>query len=62
MDERMWTYPELKFITINQHKLDSNALASQVNSKFHEGRDIRSAREIEKIKNARTILNKDEPR
>ena len=62
MEERLWTYPELKFITINQNKLDLNTLANEVNTKFHEGMHVRSAKEIEKIKNARTILNKNEPR
>ena len=55
----MWTYPELKFVTVNQYRFDVNALANEVNARFHEGQIVRSAREIERIKNSRTIFNKD---
>ena len=62
MVERMWTYPELKFIAVHQFKLDGQTLANEVNRKFHDGERIRTAVEIEKIKNAKTIFNKGQAR
>jgi len=61
MTERLWTYPELKYVTVHKHKLDGASLAAEVNRKFHEGRPIRSIEEIERIKKGKTIFNKDQP-
>ena len=58
MTERMWTYPELKFVFINRLKLAPQELAVAVNKEFHDGQDIRNSRDIEKVKSGRNIFNK----
>jgi hypothetical protein len=56
MVERMWTYPELKFVFVNQLRLNTRELALQVNRDFHDGFEVRSPQDIEKVKRRRTIF------
>jgi hypothetical protein len=56
MDERMWTYPELKFIYVNQLRLSPQELALKVNREFHDGLDVRSPDDINKISRSKTIF------
>jgi len=56
MAERMWTYPELKYVFLNQLKLNPQELAVSVNREFHGGLDVRSPQDIEKIKRGKTIF------
>lgn len=56
MAERLWTYPELKYVFVNQLKLNPAELALQVNREFHDGLDIRSPHDIEKVRRGRTIF------
>jgi hypothetical protein len=62
MAERMWTYPELKFVTAHQYKMDAQELAKEANVKFHLGDEVRSRADIEKILHSKTIFNKDKKR
>ncbi len=58
MRERLWTYPELKFIRLHQDDYSAEELRGLVNQKFHGGVEIRSERDIEKIKRGKTIFDK----
>jgi hypothetical protein len=58
-DGRMWTYPELKFVTINQYKMDVAELTAEVNKNFHNGAEIRTVADVGKITKAKTIFNKE---
>ena len=60
--ERMWTYPELKFVTVNQYKMDVAELTVEVNKNFHNGAEVRSVAEVNKITKAKTIFNKEKNR
>ncbi|MBD3388675.1 MAG: hypothetical protein GF416_06375 [Candidatus Altiarchaeales archaeon] len=60
MADRMWTYPELRFVFVNQLKYTPQELALHVNREFHDGDDVRSAVDIENIKRGRNIFNKDQ--
>jgi hypothetical protein len=62
VDERMWTYPELKFVTVHQYKMDLNELVSEVNQRFHGGAQIRSASDVNKVMKGKTIFNKEKNR
>ena len=59
MADRMWTYPELKFVFVNQLKLSPQELALQVNREFHDGLEVRSPQDIERVKRGKTIFRKD---
>jgi len=59
MDERMWIYPELKFIIANQYKMDSNELIAEVNGRFHGGESVRCAADIDKVLRGKNIFNKE---
>ena len=48
MAERMWTYPELKFVFVNHLKVNPQELAVMVNREFHGG--------IERIRRKKTIF------
>jgi hypothetical protein len=61
-DERMWTYPELKYITVQQYKLGPEELAAEVNRKFHGGQGIRTAADVHKIGKSKNIFNKEKNR
>lgn len=61
-DGLMWTYPELKYVTVNQYKMDLNDLVAEVNSRFHNGAEVRTALEVGKIMKAKTIFNKEKKR
>ena len=56
MAERMWTYPELKFIFVNQLRLSPQELALQVNREFHDGAEVRSAADVERVRRGKTIF------
>jgi hypothetical protein len=58
MAERLWSYPELKHVTVNQYKLGSEELAEEINRLYHKSEPVRSAADIEKIKKAKTIFNR----
>lgn len=60
MAERMWTYPELRYVFVNRFKLSPNELALAVNNQFHGGQDVRNAMDIERIKRGRTIFDRGE--
>ncbi len=57
----MWTYPELKYLYVNQNKVSGSQLAEDVNRIFHDGLEARNASDVEKILRSRTIFNKDKP-
>lgn len=59
MADRMWTYPELRFITANKLRMGAVELAQHLNREFHDGIDVRRPQDVEKIKRGRTILNKN---
>jgi len=58
-DERMWTYQELKYISVHQYKMDMPELASEVNGRFHGGMEVRSPADVARIGKAKTIFNRD---
>ena len=58
----MWTYPELKFVTVNQYKMGLDDLVAEVNSRFHGGREVRTTVEVGKIVKAKTIFNRERKR
>ncbi|MBU0761679.1 MAG: hypothetical protein KKD39_01525 [Candidatus Altiarchaeota archaeon] len=60
MADRLWSYPELKHVTVNQYNSSSEELAQQVNKIYHRGENIRSAEDIDKIKRGKTIFNKNQ--
>ena len=57
-DERMWTYPELKFVTIHQYRMDAAELTAHVNRQFHGGSEVRSVADVNRIMKAKTIFNR----
>jgi hypothetical protein len=57
--ELMWTYPELRFVHVNQHRLAPDELARQVNIQFHGGDGIRTAADIKRINGGKNIFNRD---
>ncbi len=59
---RMWTYPELRFATVNQHKLSAEELAAELNRVFHGGQDVRAALDVQRIQKGKTIFNKEKNR
>lgn len=61
MAEKLWSYPELKHVTVNQYKKSPQQLAQEVNQMYHKGEDVRSPEDISKIFKSRTIFNKDKP-
>jgi hypothetical protein len=61
-DGLMWTYPELKFVTVHQYKMDLSQLVAEVNARFHGGVEIRSAADVGRILKAKTIFNKEKTR
>ena len=56
MADRMWTYPELKFVFVNQLRVRPQELAVMVNMEFHGGVDVRSTVDIERVRRNRTIF------
>jgi hypothetical protein len=61
-DKKMWTYPELRYVTVNQFKMDYTQLAFEVNKKFHGGADVRTANDVQRIGKSKNIFNKDKDR
>jgi hypothetical protein len=62
VDGRMWTYPELKFVTVHQYKMDVADLTVEVNRRFHGGVEVRTAADVSRIMKAKTIFNKEKNR
>jgi hypothetical protein len=62
MPERLWTYPELRFITAFQHKFEPVILCAEVNRRFHEGDSIRSPDDVVRILSNKTIFNREKRR
>lgn len=61
MGERLWSYPELKYVTVNQYKFGSEEMADEINRIYHKGERVRTVEDIEKIKRSKTIFNKGSP-
>jgi len=59
---RMWTYPELKYVTVNQYKMEMAELVADVNNKFHGGAEVRSASDLNRVMKGKTIFNKEKAR
>jgi hypothetical protein len=60
--ERMWTYPELRFVYANQFKVGAAELVAEVNERFHGGAQVRSAQDVQKVQKGKTIFNKEKKR
>lgn len=58
MQDRMWSYRELKHLVINGQR-PAQDLALELNRMFHEGEGIRSAADVCKIRSTKTILQRE---
>jgi|GEM_PF-2009557 len=62
MEDKLWSYRELKHLVIHDKSLPDK-LASELNRMFHGGEIVRTAADISKIRSKRTILdwNRESP-
>jgi hypothetical protein len=61
-EKKMWTYPELRFIAVNQLKMDPEELAAAVNRQFHQAEEVRSVMDVQRVAKGKNIFNKDKDR
>jgi hypothetical protein len=62
MASKLWSYPELKHVTVNQYKVNIQQLVEEINRIYHNGEPVRSLEDIEKIIKGKTIFNKSKAR
>jgi len=54
----MWSYSELRCVKANELSCSSEDLAEKLNVRYHNGDDIRTASDVDKIKGTNTIFTR----
>lgn len=54
---KLWSYKELKKAYLYSKKYPAVMVAEKINEEFHDGIDVRSGRDVERIKNGKNIFN-----
>jgi len=58
MGEKLWSYPEIKFVKVHYAEYSNEELAETLNQRFHNNAGIRTAVDVIHLKSKRSILDK----
>lgn len=57
MQDRLWSYPEIKFIKVHSREYSNEELAQHLNEKFHNNQTVRTAIDVIKQRNKKNIFD-----
>lgn len=60
--QRLWGFSELKFIHACTRGMTIDRIAEELNTRFHEGRSIRTPMDVEQIRQKKTIFSFEDER
>jgi len=58
----LWSFAEIKFVHACSRGMDASEIADELNTRYHEGRRVRSAAEVNKLKGGKSIFTFEERR